>query len=104
MKTTTTEQLYSKYLQHSVVTTDSRHVPEGALFFALKGDNFNGNQYAADALSKGAAYAIIDEVAYQQNARFLLVDNVLASLQHLAHHHRQQFSIPVIGITGSNGK
>ncbi len=96
--------LYQYYQQHPNVTTDSRKVPEGSLFFALQGANFDGNAYAAAALEAGAAYAIIDNPAFQQGERYLLVENVLQSLQGLAQHHRRQFSIPVIAITGSNGK
>ncbi len=101
---TTTPQLYTYYQQHPNIITDSRKVVTGQLFFALKGPSFDGNKYAAAALEKGAAYAIIDDATYQTNDRCLLVEDVLTSLQDLARHHRQQLSIPVIGITGSNGK
>lgn len=100
----TTAQLYEYFLKHPNITTDSRNVPEDSLFFALKGERFDGNKYASGALEKGAAYAVIDNADYQEDARYLLVEDVLTSLQHLATHHRRQFSIPVIGITGSNGK
>lgn len=98
------KELYQYYQKHSIITTDSRNVPEASLFFALKGENFDGNKYATAALEKGAAFAIIDDATYQKDERCLLVDDVLESLQELAQYHRQQFSIPVIGITGSNGK
>lgn len=86
-------------------TTDSRHIEPGAMFFALKGDKFNGNAFAAKALADGAQWAIIDEAAYQQDKRMLLVDDVLQCLQDLARLHRQSIKgLKVIGITGSNGK
>ena len=75
-----------------------------SVFFALKGDNFNGNKYAVEALKKGANFAIIDEVAYQTEKRIILVDDVLTTLQKLARYHRQQLNIPIIALTGSNGK
>lgn len=98
------QQLYSLYQQHPSVQTDSRKIKEGDLFFALKGDNFNGNAFAAQALADGAAYAVIDEAEYATDDRCLLVDNALETLQQLARHHRNQLDIPVIGVTGSNGK
>ncbi len=98
------EQVYEYFLAHPNITTDSRNVPKNALFFALKGDRFDGNKYAAAALEKGAAYAIIDNVDYKINEQYIVVHDVLEMLQLLAQHHRRQFSIPVIGITGSNGK
>ena len=98
------EALYNLYLQHPQVTTDSRNVKAGDLFFALKGDRFNGNQFALASLEKGAAYAIIDEEVDAENARLIRVPDVLTCLQQLAAHHRNQFTIPFIAITGSNGK
>jgi len=98
------ESLYSIYKQYPSVQTDTRKLKAGDLYFALKGPNFNGNTFARQALDAGAAYAIIDEVEYQLNDRTILVKNVLEALQQLALHHRQQFSIPFIAITGSNGK
>lgn len=98
------EELYGLFLQHPVVTTDSRDVAEGSLFFALKGDKFNGNAYARVALDKGAAYAVVDEKEYATDARIILVDDVLTTLQQLAHHHRRRLAIPIVGITGTNGK
>lgn len=98
------EQLYQYYLQHPKVITDSRKIEQGCLFFALKGPNFDGNKYATDALKNGAAYAIVDDPQYQKGKTYLLVEDVLETLQALARHHRQQLEIPVIAITGSNGK
>jgi UDP-N-acetylmuramoyl-tripeptide--D-alanyl-D-alanine ligase len=97
-------QLYNLYLQHPSVCTDTRKITEGCLFFALKGPNFNANTFAAEALNKGAAYAIIDEAEYKTDDRCILVDDVLKALQDLAKHHRLQLNIPVIAIVGSNGK
>jgi UDP-N-acetylmuramoyl-tripeptide--D-alanyl-D-alanine ligase len=99
-----TESLYERFLLSTGVTTDSRKVPEGSMFFALKGENFNGNAYAAEALAIGASYAVVDDPAVASDPRFLLVPDTLVALQDLARHHRRQFDIPVIGITGSNGK
>lgn len=100
----TIEQLYTVFRQHPSVQTDTRKLQPGDLFFALKGPSFNGNAFAEKALASGAAYAIIDEAAYQLNDRCILVDDVLTTLQQLALHHRKQFNIPFIAITGSNGK
>ena len=96
--------LYQLYLEHPSICTDTRHVQKGDLFFALKGDRFNGNLFAAQALDNGAAYAIIDETPATTNDRLLMVKDVLSCLQDLAAHHRDQFTIPFIAITGSNGK
>ncbi|MCU7548427.1 UDP-N-acetylmuramoyl-tripeptide--D-alanyl-D-alanine ligase [Chitinophagaceae bacterium LB-8] len=98
------EQLYSIYLQHPSVQTDTRKLGQGDLFFALKGPSFNGNQFAAKAIESGAAYAIIDDVAFEVPGRTILVQDVLQTLQQLAKYHRQQLSIPFLAITGSNGK
>lgn len=98
------EELYAIYLQHPSVQTDTRRLKKDDLFFALKGPNFNGNQFARHAIESGASFAVIDEPEYAIKGRTVLVENVLSVLQALAHHHRQQFSIPFIGITGSNGK
>lgn len=107
----TIEQLYDIYLRHPSIRTDTRQLKHGDLFFALKGPNFNGNQFAVHALEQGAAYAIIDESPADINAvppyildRLLPVPDVLTALQDLALHHRRQFSVPFIAITGSNGK
>lgn len=98
------EELYSVYLRHPNIQTDSRKVRSGDLFFALKGPNFNGNAYAASAIDSGAAFAIIDEETYTIEGKTILVHDVLTSLQQLANHHRKQFDIPFLAITGSNGK
>jgi UDP-N-acetylmuramoyl-tripeptide--D-alanyl-D-alanine ligase len=98
------EQLYQVYLQNPSVQTDTRKLQAGDLFFALSGPNFNGNQFAKKALEVGASYAIVDENVDANNQRIIVVENVLETLQQLAKYHRQQFNIPVIGITGSNGK
>ena len=101
-----TEQLYSIFQQHPLVTTDSRDCPEGSIFFALKGETFNGNAFAAKALQEGCAYAVIDEAQYQVagDERYILVDDCLTALQQLARHHRRVLGTPVIGVTGTNGK
>lgn len=101
---TTTEQLYQIYLQHPVISTDTRKIAPGSLFFALKGDKFDANTFAQQALEAGAAYAIIDAPEYLSSDKCLLVEDVLTTLQDLARHHRRQLSIPVIGLTGTNGK
>ncbi|MGI4727183.1 MAG: UDP-N-acetylmuramoyl-tripeptide--D-alanyl-D-alanine ligase [Janthinobacterium lividum] len=99
-----TEQLYQIFQQHPQVCTDTRNIIPNSIFFALKGDNFNANTFAQKALESGAAFAVIDEVAYKLSDHFILVDDVLMALQDLARHHRKQLQIPVIGLTGSNGK
>ncbi len=98
------EALYKIYRQHPVVCTDTRRLTHNCLFFALKGENFNGNKFAAQALEQGAAFVIIDDAAFHTDARCWLVTDVLATLQALAAHHRRQFDIPVIAVGGSNGK
>lgn len=97
-------ELYKKFIEHPVVTTDSRDCPEGSIFFALKGDTFNGNAYAKAALDKGCAYAVIDEAQYAEDDRYIVVDDVLTTLQGLAREHRRALGTPIIGITGTNGK
>jgi UDP-N-acetylmuramoyl-tripeptide--D-alanyl-D-alanine ligase len=98
------EALYQTFLKHPIVTTDSRKIDVGSIFFALKGDQFNGNAFALTALEKGSSYAVIDEAEYASGERTILVDNVLQTLQDLARHHRQKMAIPIIAITGTNGK
>jgi len=98
------EQLYDLFLQHPVISTDTRKIAPGSLFFALKGDKFDANTFAAQALEAGAAFAIIDNAAYRTSDKTVLVDDVLTTLQDLARYHRNQLPIPVIGLTGSNGK
>lgn len=97
--------LYQHYLKSRKISTDTRYIQEGAIFFALKGPNFDANEFASEALGKGAAIAVIDDEKYkQQDDRFILVEDVLETLQALARHHRDQLNIPVISLTGSNGK
>ncbi len=96
--------LYAIFMDHSTVTTDSRNIPANSIFFALKGDNFNGNSFANEALAKGAAYAVIDEPEFASNDRMIVVDNVLSSLQQLAQFHRNRLGLPILAITGTNGK
>ncbi len=98
------KQLYDLYLKHPVITTDSRKITGGSIFFALKGDLFNGNLYAEEALRQGSAFAVVDDPAVAKNDHFLLVADVLKTLQELASYHRSTLQIPVIGITGTNGK
>src|SRR6476661_9112090 len=97
------EELYTLYLQNPSIQTDTRKLKKGDLFFALKGPSFNGNEFAAKAIDAGASYVIIDDPKYAMD-RTIVVDDVLKTLQDLAHHHRLQFDIPFIAITGSNGK
>ncbi|MRX76382.1 UDP-N-acetylmuramoyl-tripeptide--D-alanyl-D-alanine ligase [Pedobacter petrophilus] len=99
-----TEELYQHFLKSPVISTDTRNIIPGSIFFALKGENFNANVFAAQAIEKGAAYAVVDEAAHATSEKCLLVDDVLSALQNLARHHRGQLNIPVIGLTGSNGK
>ncbi|MFM2386921.1 MAG: UDP-N-acetylmuramoyl-tripeptide--D-alanyl-D-alanine ligase [Bacteroidota bacterium] len=96
--------LYDIFLQHPHVQTDTRKIAEGEIYFALKGDNFDGNKFAEDALAKGAAYAVVDDKSLVSNEKCIVVDDVLNTLQQLAKYHRQQFEVPVLAITGSNGK
>lgn len=98
-----TAELYSLYQESTGISTDSRKIEKGNLFFALKGENFDGNKYAGAALQKGASYAIIEDESYASE-HTLVVDDVLASLQDLAGYHRNKLNIPVIGLTGTNGK
>ena len=122
------QQLYSIFLKHPLVCTDTRDIKPGSIFFALKGGNFNGNQFAEKAIEMGCSFAVIDEFPLGErdngihknssgtdqlplgeggrgiDTKLILVDNVLSALQQLANHHRKQITIPVIGITGSNGK
>lgn len=96
--------LYDLFIHNPQITTDSRNCPKGSIFFALKGDKFDGNQYAGKALASGRVYAVIDNPDYYIGERTILVDNVLKTLQQLAHHHRKVLGLPIIGITGTNGK
>jgi UDP-N-acetylmuramoyl-tripeptide--D-alanyl-D-alanine ligase len=96
--------LYQHFLTAGKVSTDTRQITEGSIFFALKGDRFNANAFAQEALQKGASLAVVDEKEFATADNILLVDDVLTTLQQLARYHRDQLKIPVIGLTGSNGK
>jgi len=102
------EELYSLYRKCSGITTDSRQIKEGSMFFALKGETFDGNDFALDALKAGAKYAIVDRFLLEgttyKGRKCIVVENTLNMLQQLAAYHRRQFDIPVVGITGTNGK
>lgn len=99
-------QLYARFLQCSGVTTDTRQCESGMMFVALRGANFNGNSYAMKALEQGCAYAVVDDAAYvdEYDPRIIRVEDSLETLQQLARHHRRQLALPIIGITGTNGK
>ena len=104
------KELYQLYQQHPCITTDSRDCPKGSIFLALKGESFNGNKFALQALEKGCSYAIVDENLDNLDGlddlekRIIKVDDCLQTFKDLAREHRRQFDIPVIGITGTNGK
>jgi len=98
------EELYLLFLNHPAISTDSRTVERNSLFFALKGENFNGNSYALTALENGAKYAVIDEATYKLSEQYILVDDALKTLQELSRMHRVRLKIPIIAITGTNGK
>jgi UDP-N-acetylmuramoyl-tripeptide--D-alanyl-D-alanine ligase len=98
------ESIYEIFLEFPKCSTDSRKIEPESIFFALKGGNFNGNQYALEALHKGAAFAVVDEKEYAIDSRFILVPDVLKTLQNLALHHRLQLKTPILAITGTNGK
>lgn len=96
--------LYQTYLRHPQICTDTRKITEGCLFFCLKGENFDGNTFARQAAEAGAACVVTSDTSFSDDPRFFVTDDTLKTLQQLALHHRQQLSIPVIGITGTNGK
>lgn len=98
------EEIHSLFLNYPLVSTDTRNIIPDSIFFALKGANFNGNNFAAEAIEKGASYSIVDETPSTKNEKIILVEDVLKCLQDLATFHRKYLNIPVIGITGSNGK
>ncbi|MFI3330859.1 MAG: UDP-N-acetylmuramoyl-tripeptide--D-alanyl-D-alanine ligase [Rikenellaceae bacterium] len=98
------EKLYKIFTLHRKISTDSRKIEKDSIFFALSGENFNGNRFAQDALDKGAVCAVIDDATYLKDERYILVDNTLTTLQALANYHRNTLNIPVIAISGSNGK
>ena len=97
-------QIHHLFLESSGTSTDTRNIKQNSLFFALKGANFNGNTFAHQALKSGASYAVIDEVVHPTDERFILVENVLETLQALARFHRNHLGLPIIALTGSNGK
>ncbi|WP_134088961.1 UDP-N-acetylmuramoyl-tripeptide--D-alanyl-D-alanine ligase [Olivibacter sp. XZL3] len=99
-----TAKLYQLFQKHPSISTDTRNILPGSIFFALKGTTFNGNQFAEKALSLGASFAVVDEPVLAENDKVLLVSDVLETLQNLARYHRDQLGIPLIGITGTNGK
>jgi UDP-N-acetylmuramoyl-tripeptide--D-alanyl-D-alanine ligase len=98
------ENLYKLYAASGAVSTDTRKITPGSVFFALKGDKYNANEFAGEALAKGARWAVIDEEKYKASDRYVLVQNALQTLQQLARYHRAQLNIPLIALTGSNGK
>ncbi len=100
----TMDEIYTRFKECRGVSTDTRSIGQDCLFFALKGPNFNGNKFAAEALEKGAKYVIVDEAKETDDRRFMVVDNVLKTLQQLGNFHRNKFNLPVLAITGSNGK
>src|SRR5574344_2021023 len=99
-------ELYKIYQKHPIVTTDSRDCPKDSIFIALKGTSFNGNKFADFAIKQGCAYAIVDEKEYvpKDDKHYILVEDCLTTFKELAREHRRQYNIPVIGITGTNGK
>jgi len=99
-----TEELYPLFLAHPKVVKDTRLNVENAIYFALKGGNFDGNVYAREALDKGAAYAVIDDEKFKSDSRMILVDDALKALQELATYHRRKLKVPILALTGSNGK
>jgi len=101
---TTTEEIYKIFKENPLISTDTRKIAENCIFFALKGDNFNGNKFAGEALKKGAGYVVIDEKEYLISNKTILVENVLQTLKDLANLHRRKLGIPILAITGSNGK
>ena len=96
--------LYSIYKKHPYICTDSRKIIKDGIFFALKGEKFNGNRFAVEAINQGCTYAIVDEKEYNKHPNTILVKDALKTLQELAKYHRKHISIPIIGITGTNGK
>jgi UDP-N-acetylmuramoyl-tripeptide--D-alanyl-D-alanine ligase len=98
------ENLHYLFLKCGAVSTDTRAIVPGSIFFALKGTKFNANAFAEEALAKGAAYAVIDDINFKKDERYILVEDALKTLQKLARYHRDKLDIPVIGLTGSNGK
>src|ERR1035437_10649150 len=104
MKFPEISQLYSVFLKYPTVITDSRKAASGTLFFSLKGENFDGNEFAASALQQGCNYAVIDNEKQYKGEKYILVKDCLATLQAIAKYYRESLKIPFIAITGSNGK
>jgi len=104
MKYTSIEDLYSIYKKHPRISKDTRDIVPSCIYFALKGESFDGNKFATEAIENGAAYAVIDNPEYQKSDQFILVEDSLKTLQELASVHRDNLNIPIIAITGSNGK
>ena len=98
------EDIYSIYLKFPKVFTDSRQAANGGIFFALKGDNFDGNDFAEKAIAEGANYAVVDKKELDGKDKIIYVEDVLLALQKLANHHRRQLKTPILAITGTNGK
>ena len=98
------QDLYQLYQKTYLVDTDTRKIRKGSIFFALKGENFNGNKFASQALEKGASYCVIDEKDFEIAGKTILVEDSLKALQELANYHRKELDIPIVGLTGSNGK
>ncbi len=98
------EKLYEHYIKYASISIDTRKIAQKSIFFALKGPNFNANHFAAEALDKGAAICVVDDPTVATDERYFVVDDALVALQDLARHHRKQLKIPIIGLTGSNGK
>lgn len=101
---TTTEQLYDIFLRHRIICTDTRNISNSCLFFALKGQNFDGNEFALDAIKAGAAFAVVDNPNLDDHPNLLFVEDVLTTLQQLARHHRLTSNAKILAITGTNGK
>lgn len=100
----TIPEIYTRFQQNPVISTDSRNCPLGCLFFALKGANFNANAFAKSALDNGAAYAVVDQAEFAIDERYIFVSDTLQCLQQLATYHRKQLGTTIVGITGTNGK
>ncbi|MGB5169966.1 MAG: Mur ligase domain-containing protein, partial [Eudoraea sp.] len=98
------EALHKLFLEYPLVSTDTRHIKSGSIFFALKGANFDGNTYAKEAIKKGASFTIIDNPKYNTAEKTIIVDDVLNTLQELATYHRNYCKAKIIALTGSNGK
>ena len=97
-------KLYALFQAHPAISTDTRRITPGSLFFALRGASFDGNRFAADALAKGAVAAVVDDPTVATDERYVVVEDVLTALQELAREHRRTLQIPILAIAGSNGK